>query len=379
MLPYLGLLSRGDAVLVQLVKGLIWRQSFFVALDPYANAFSLDADSLSPNVADQTTRPYYLGTTRSGMGPHIFERKYELDSLCAFLKLSRLYFEATNDTTVFDDQWLDAVSAALDVMSDMQNSTAAYSGTYTFQRCTSCEPTDTLSHGTGFPGAATGLIRSCFRPSDDATLFPFNIASNAMAVVELTGLASLCATLKQTYLAQRASSLSAVVHHAIQLHGIVNHPGASGLVYAYEVDGRGNHVFMDDANIPSLLSLPLLGYLLVSDPIYQSTRAALLSTTTNPYYFEGSAGRGIGGPHVGLDSIWPMVCGQGGVLSVEAARVLIEQNSKEDKDREGERGEVCSSLKKTKMVAARWAFMKIHTRVQYGHSFSSACTKTSKS
>jgi meiotically up-regulated gene 157 (Mug157) protein len=63
---------------------------------------------------------------------------------------------------------------------------------------------------------------------------------------------------------------------------------------------------MDDANIPSLLSLPYLGYLSSDDTIYQNTRDFLLSEA-NPFFFKGTAGEGIGGPHVGLNYIWPVI------------------------------------------------------------------------
>lgn len=78
-----------------------------------------------------------------------------------------------------------------------------------------------------------------------------------------------------------------------------------GKVFAFEVDGFGSAYFMDDANIPSLLSLPYLGYVDKNDPIYKNTRKFVLSEY-NPYFFKGEAGEGIGGPHVGPGYIWPM-------------------------------------------------------------------------
>jgi Uncharacterized conserved protein len=85
----------------------------------------------------------------------------------------------------------------------------------------------------------------------------------------------------------------------------VNNYGKNGSTYVYEVDGFGNQLFMDDANVPSLLSLPYLGCCTASDPIYRRTRAKILSDT-NPYFFRGQAGEGIGGPHVGQNMIWPL-------------------------------------------------------------------------
>jgi uncharacterized protein len=61
---------------------------------------------------------------------------------------------------------------------------------------------------------------------------------------------------------------------------------------------------MDDANVPSLLALPYLR----SSPdasLYARTRSFVWSER-NPWFFRGSAGEGIGGPHEGAGMIWPM-------------------------------------------------------------------------
>ena len=73
----------------------------------------------------------------------------------------------------------------------------------------------------------------------------------------------------------------------------------------YEVDGYGGQYFMDDANVPSLLSLPVLGYMANTNAAYTRTRSAVLSDA-NPYFFSGSQGQGIGGPHEGVNYTWPM-------------------------------------------------------------------------
>lgn len=321
VLPYMPLASR-DAGLQALLRGLVRRQSVQMLTDVYANAHNYDAaQGNTPHGGDATTRPSFLGTRVAAMTPLVFERKYELDSLCAFLKLSRAYHAATNDTQPFTPRWRAAVAAVLDAMADMQSATAAYSGTYTFQRCSSCEPMDTLQHGVGWPAAATGMVRSCFRPSDDANVYPFNIPANAMAVVELRELSSLLLVLGQSALAQRAQALASDIDKGIRQFGLMAREGGS--VFAYEVDGFGNQLFMDDSNTPSLLSLPYLGYLDASDPVYQRTRSAVLSTATNPYFFAGSAGNGTGGPHNGYGFVWPLGIIMRAMTSVDDGEITM--------------------------------------------------------
>jgi meiotically up-regulated gene 157 (Mug157) protein len=150
-----------------------------------------------------------------------------------------------------------------------------------------------------------GLIQSTFRPSDDATIFPYLVPSNFFAVVSLRQAAEMVAAIRQDQeLANQCRALADEVEKALAEHAIVNHPKA-GKVYAYEVDAYGNYYCTDDGNIPSLLSLPYLGALPVAEPIYQNTRRMLLSAE-NPYFCIGKAASGIGGPHVGVDMIWPL-------------------------------------------------------------------------
>ena len=315
VLPYMSF-AKQDPHLQQMLAGIVNQQTLLILADPWANAHNLpNLAGSSPNVNDQTTYPGFGPSRSNAMVPGIYERKYELDTLCAFLKISRTYYEATSDLVPFQNaQWIEAVRAVVTVMKDMQEPTSvayvqAGGATYQFQR-QATEPTDTLLHGVGHPGAFTGMIRSAFRPSDDATTFPFLVPANAMAVVELRKAAAVVQAL--TSRGERLSNdvkelndLANVIDHGIQTYGIGYHPTTGKKMYAYEVDGYGNMYFADDANVPSLLSLPYLGYVKASDPVYAATREFVWSTQ-NPWFFSGKAGEGIGGPHVGFNSIWPM-------------------------------------------------------------------------
>ena len=174
--------------------------------------------------------------------------------------------------------------------------------------------------GYGFPVKPVGLISSAFRPSDDATIFPFLIPSNFFAVVSLRQAAEMMEKIaKDKGTANDLLSLASEVEKALQEHAAAEHP-THGKILAFEADGFGNHYFMDDANVPSLLSLPYLGAMSADNPLYQNTREFVLSPS-NPFFFKGTAAEGIGGPHVGQDMIWPMAITMRGLTSTDPQEI----------------------------------------------------------
>jgi meiotically up-regulated gene 157 (Mug157) protein len=288
--PYLPLL-RSDEKLRQLIEGVVRRQTRCLLIDTYANAFmaDLNAAPLPWSVHDQTEM-------RRGVG----ERKYELDSICYPIRLAHGYWRATGDTSPFDPAWKHAMKAVLDTMQVQQRKQGE--GPYRFQRKAQ-NPTDSLVNGIGSPSKPVGLIASCFRPSDDACTLPFLIPSNLFAVTSLRQLAEMLNSIFQdSATAGQADRLAVEVEYALRLYGLS--PTPDGPIWAYEVDGFGGQILMDDANVPSLLGLPYLD----SSPdaaVYERTRRFVWSSR-NPWFFSGAAGEGIGGPHIGRDSIWPM-------------------------------------------------------------------------
>jgi meiotically up-regulated gene 157 (Mug157) protein len=178
--------------------------------------------------------------------------------------------------------------------------------TYTFSRRTN-QGTETLPlSGQGNPlNYGTGLIRSAFRPSDDATILGFYIPANAMISVELKRTAEILRKAGKTTLATKLQKRADSVKAGVLEHGVITHK-TYGTVFAYEVDGYGSQIIMDDANVPSLLALPILGFCDIDDPIYQNTRKMILDKSGNPYFLKGKQFEGVGGPHIGLENAWPM-------------------------------------------------------------------------
>ena len=289
--PYLQFVNE-DKPLKNLIAGVINHQTKSILKDPYANAFYGDPQKVGEWKSDHTE-----------MRPGVHERKWEIDSLCYPIRLAFHYWKKTGDKAPFDAEWKKSIAAILKTFKEQQRKEDK--GPYRFQRQTP-HPTDTLPMGGfGFPVKPVGLIVSSFRPSDDATIFPFLIPSNFFAVVSLRQAAEMVTALhNDNTLSTELLALAKEVETAIQQHGVVTHP-KYGKIYAFEVDGFGGAYMMDDSNVPSLLSLPYLGAVDKNDPIYQNTRKFVLSAD-NPYYFIGKAAEGIGGPHAGQDMIWPM-------------------------------------------------------------------------
>jgi meiotically up-regulated gene 157 (Mug157) protein len=304
--PFLPL-ARDDRQLRLLIAGVIHRQARCILIDPYANAFN-DGPRGSEWAKDLTE-----------MKPELHERKYEIDSLCYPIRLTYGYVQMTGDTSVLDSEWFAAMELAVTTLRDQQRK--AGPGPYRFQRVTAV-PYDTVPlGGYGNPTRPCGLIHSAFRPSDDACVFPFLIPANLFAVKALRLLTELCASdSRGEDLSRRAAELADEVETAIAKYAVTHHP-RFGSIYAYEVDGFGNVLLMDDANIPSLLSLPYLGCCTGTDPVYRSTRAFVLSGD-NPYFFRGRAGEGVGGPHVGLGMIWPMAIIMRALTSSDEQEIL---------------------------------------------------------
>jgi Uncharacterized conserved protein len=297
--PYI-LLAKEDVEIADMILGLIERQFRFILLDPYANAFNAE-----PNGNGHQT-------DLTEMSPWIWERKYEIDSLCYPIQLSWLLWKNAGLTAQFNETFRQAVELILQVWRREQCHETE--SPYRFERRDGA-PTDTLPRdGKGAETRYTGMTWSGFRPSDDACRYGYLVPANMFAVVALRHLQEIGReVLKDEALARQAAALAGEIDRGIREHAVFDHP-EFGPIYAYECDGMGGYELMDDANVPSLLSIPYLGYAGADDPVYVNTRKFILSRR-NPYYYEGSAGRGIGSPHTPAGYVWPIAIAMEGLTS----------------------------------------------------------------
>lgn len=291
--PYVPLANQ-DPKLKQMLRGVILRQFKSIILDPYANAF-LDPHDPNPD--------HNWMSDKTDMKPELHERKWEIDSLAYVIRLAYEYWKQTGDASIFGREWTEAIRLVLQAFKEQQKKQGH--GPYTFQRQTERQLDTMSNNGMGNPVRPIGLIASAFRPSDDATTFQFLIPSNFFAVTSLRKAAEILSNVNSDIeTATQCQVLAQEVESALKKYATYNHP-KYGTIYAYEVDGFGNRLLMDDANVPSLLAMPYLGDIDINDPIYQNTRKYIWSED-NPYFFSGKAGEGIGGPHIGYDMVWPM-------------------------------------------------------------------------
>lgn len=295
-------LAKEDKDLQRIISGLIKRHLFYISKDPYANAFNESANDWHWNTTDETD-----------MGPWVWERKFELDSICFTIRLAYMYWKETNLTDIFDSQFKSVMHIIIDLWKKEQRHFEL--SDYRFSRKNGIPEDSLRNDGMGMPVNYTGMIWSGFRSSDDACDFHYNVPANMFAVVSLRYMQQFAEWIfrDQAMLAE-LKQLEEEVQHGITLYGIYRHP-EFGPIYAYETDGFGNYCLMDDAGTPGLLSIPYLGYVDASDPVYQNTRRFALSKQ-NPFYFEGKAAKGIGSPHTPPGYIWHMALSMQGLTAV---------------------------------------------------------------
>lgn len=290
-----------------LLLGLLRRQWRQIAHDPYANAFNASASGASWD-DDDTDAP----------SPWTWERKFELDSLSYGPDLAWRLHRATGTTGFLDESFRLAARRILETVETEQDHEARSS--YFFRR-RDCPPSDTLARdGRGALVEPCGLVWSGFRPSDDAGELGYSVPGNHFLALALGRLADLLDLDADAASATRARSLAATIRAALAEHGTMR-LGDGRIVRAYEVDGRGGAVFLDDANVPSLLSLPYLGCADAADPLTAATRDAVLSGA-NPFHWEGSALSGVGSPHTPPRHVWPIALAVQGLTSDDADEKL---------------------------------------------------------
>lgn len=300
--PYLSLCKK-DKALQNMIEGVIRRQNKCIIIDPYANAFYKDDSKVSE----------WKKTDKTDMKPGVHERKWEIDSLCYPIRLAYNFWKETGDIAPFDEHWKEAMTLVVKTFREQQRFDGL--GPYSFTRETSFATDSLPMSGYGYPVKPNGLICSMFRPSDDATIFPYLIPSNFFAVKSLNELAEMWEKIgKDPQKGKEARALAKDVYVALQ-KVVVMHP-TYGKIYPFEVNGYGSENLMDDANVPSLLAMPYLETVFPNDATYLNTRRYILSED-NPFFFKGTVAEGVGSPHTGLNMIWHIGISMRGLTSTD--------------------------------------------------------------
>lgn len=303
--------AKQNGEIQKMIAGLVKRQFNYICLDPYANAFNEGPTGACWEKDDPDQSPW------------VWERKFEVDSLCYPIQLAWMLWKNTGCTEQFEGNFRTGARKILNVFCTEQNH--EHHSAYRFVREDSFY-TDTLSReGRGAcVKPDIGMVWSGFRPSDDACTYGYLIPSNMFAVVVLGYLEEISEkVLYDKTLAKDADNLREQIHTSIEEHGRTR-TEAFGTVYAYEADGYGMYNLMDDANVPSLLSMSYLGYPADRETM-EHTREMILSEA-NPYYYKGTEAAGIGSPHTPAGYIWPIALAMQGLTenSRDEKRKLLE-------------------------------------------------------
>jgi uncharacterized protein len=276
-----------------LVRAVVERNAKNVLSDPYANAFTA--------------------------GFKVWEEKWEPDSLAYPVTLAYTYWRRTSDRRLFTPRLHWALVHSLSTLACEQHHMACSHYTSRF-----------LSNGgRGADFKYTGMIWSAFRPSDDPVRYPYNIPQQMFVVVALHEMAELLNEgYRDSRFAGEATQMASEIDDGIARYGVVYEFGY-GWIYAYEVDGLGQTLLIDDANLPNLLASSYFGYALPETALYANTRRFVLSME-NPYFYAGKYAAGLGSPHTPTGWVWPLgIIAQGltAMTSADAAHAIALVNS----------------------------------------------------
>lgn len=311
VLPYLQLIQTVPQVKT-LIQGVLNQQLAYVRHDPYANAFNQTASGAH----------YTTDSSNIPISDLVWERKFEIDSLCAPLHLAAQLYQTSGTTEHLTPEFWQTVAL---IMATFIREQHHETSDYVFNR-PDCPPSDTLSHeGHGAPIGYTGMVWSGFRPSDDACQYGYLVPGNMYIVVVITELLALIGAenIDQPELVGAMTTLKEQIETGIADFAVVRPTPTADPIWAYEVDGLGHVNLMDDANVPSLLSAPFLGYCSIDEPLYQQTRGFILSPA-NPYFYAGQFLARIGSPHTPPHHVWPIALAMVGLTTTNLAAVTAQ-------------------------------------------------------
>lgn len=294
-------LAKDNKDISDIISGVIRKQREYIEIEPYANAFKRACNN--HREFDDYPKNH----------PIVWERKYEIDSLCYPVRLTYLYWKATGDDSILDESFIKSVKTTVSLWRTEQHHMEKSPYRFTRKRCTE---QDTLHNdGMGNPVEYTGMTWSGFRPSDDACRYGYLVASNMFAVVVLGYISEMLESVypDEKELIAECNSLKDEIRSGIEKYAVIDNE-KYGKIYACEVNGKGDYFLFDDANVPSLLSAPYLGYCGCEDEIYRNTRRFILSKD-NPYYYEGKYAKGVGSPHTPKGYIWHIALSMQGLTS----------------------------------------------------------------